>query len=258
MKRSLLLLAVFLPMLLHAEEFKRLDGTVVKGTVVRAEPDGLVMQTDSGVEKVEFIMLPADVQKRFNYDPAKAEAYRASRAAAQQQSAAQRLAAVQAQIAGLEQKKQQAEQQVQQQEGATPEEAARRVLVERSVIFATAVVDQGTSKGSRVSLSVTTGRAASSLLDKDTRATNSIGEGFIWGLERASGETWQGRIYPAGYYHFTSLLGEENTLHAYALTVEDAIAHGADGRGPVVPSVDPTAQQRQLPGRLRGGTLLDK
>ena len=139
----------------------------------------------------------------------------------------------------------------------SPEDAGRRVLVEQSVIFVTASIEQGTSKGARAGLTVQTGRAAATLLGKDTRAKISLGSGFIYGLEGASGETWQGKIYPAGYYHYTTALGEEATMRAYALTVEDALAHGADGRGPTIPSIDPAAQ-RLLPGNLRGGTLLDR
>ena len=255
MKRLLLLLFVaLLPMLGWAEDIKRADGTMLHGTIVRAEPDGLVVQTDAGIEKVDFVMLSTEVQKRFHYDRDKAEEYRAKRVAAQQQAAGQQLATVRAQVAAqvaaVEQK--------QQAQPQSPEEAARRALVEQSVIFVTASVEQGTTKGARAGLTVQTGRAAATLLGKDTRATTSLGIGFIYGLEAASGETWQGKVYPAGYYHYTSLLGEEDTMRAYALTVEDAILHGADGRSMAVPSVPPAATQRQLPGNLRGGTLLDK
>jgi len=255
MKRLLpLLLVVLLPMLAFAEDIKRADGTILQGTIVRAEPDGLVVQTNAGIVKVEFLMLAPEVQRRFNYDRAKAEEYRARRVAAQQQAAEQQLAAVRAQVAAqsaaVEQKKQEQQQ--------SPEDAARRVLVEQSVIYVTASVEQGTTKGVRAGLSVQTGHAATTLLGKDTRATTSLGMGFIYGLEGASGETWQGKVYPAGYYHYTTALGEEDTVRAYALTVEDAISHGADGRGPTVPSVPPAAAQRLLPGNLRGGTLLDK
>jgi hypothetical protein len=254
MKRFPLLLAVLLlPVLVFAEDIKRADGTFIKGTVVRVEPDGLVMQTDGGIEKVDFAFLAPEVQRRYNYDRAKAEEYRAKRVAAQQAAGDQQLAAVKAQIAAQEA----SVQQKQQQQPQSPEEAARRTLVEQSVVFVTASIEQGTTKGARAGLSVQTGRAATTMLGKDTRATTSLGQGFIYGLEAASGETWQGKVYPAGYYHYTTSLGEEDTLRAYALTAEDAIAHGADGRGPTIPSVNPAAQ-RQLPGNLRGGTLLDK
>ncbi|MDR3406437.1 MAG: hypothetical protein P4L99_28390 [Chthoniobacter sp.] len=252
MKRLPLLLAVLLPLLACAEDFKRADGTILKGTVVRAEPDGLVLQTDAGVEKVDFVTLATELQKRFNYDPAKAEAYReqsrASRAAAQQQIVQQQMASVRAQGAALAEK---------QSQQLSPEEAARRLRVEQAVVFVTAAIQQGTSKGVRAGLTVQTGQAASTMLGKDTRTTTSLGVAFIYGLEGAAGETWQGKLYPVGYYHYTTALGEEDTMRAYATTVEDALTHGADGRGPAIPSVNPAAQSG-LPGNLRGGTLLDR
>jgi len=247
------LLVVLLPMLTFAEELKRADGTTLKATVVRAEPDGLVVQTDSGVEKIDFVFLSDELQKRFKYDAAKAREYHASQVAAHQQAVSQKIteqmAAIRAQAQAIDQK---------QSQLPSPAEAERRILIEKSVIFATATVEQGTSKGVRAGLTVLNGRAAATMLDKDTRTTTSLGEGFIYGLEGSAGESWQGKIYPAGYFHYTDSFGEEQTIRAYALTVEDAMTHGADGHGPSVPSVDPTAVQRLLPNGLRGGTLLDK
>ncbi|MEI9897844.1 MAG: hypothetical protein WDN28_29300 [Chthoniobacter sp.] len=56
------------------------------------------------MEKIEFVMLSAELQKRFNYDPVKAEAYReqsrANRAAAQQQMVQQQMAAIRARARG--------------------------------------------------------------------------------------------------------------------------------------------------------------
>lgn len=220
---------------------------------LRDEPDGLVVQTDSGIEKIDFVLLSDDLQKRFKYDAVKAREYRASQVAARQQAVAQQvaqqMAAIRAQAVAVDQK---------QSQQPSPEEAERHMQVEKSVIFATASVEQGTSKGVRAGLTVMSGHAAATMLEKDTRTTTSLGDGFIYGLEGAAGESWQGKIYPAGYYHYTTSLGEEETIRAYALTIEDAIAHGADGRGPAIPSVNPAAVGRYLPGGLRGGTLLDK
>lgn len=249
MKRSFFALVLLLPVLVCAEDIKRADGTILKGTIVRDEPDGLMVRTDAGIEKVDFLLLSTEVQKRFGFDPVKAREYRANRAVAKQQIVQKALASVQAQAVAIDKK---------QSEQPAPEEAARQLRIEKSMIFATASIAQGTSKGARGSLTVMTGHAAPTLLGKDTRATNSIGEAFIYGLEAADGETWKGKLFPAGYYHYTSPEGVESTVHAYALTVADAITHGADGREPTIPSVDPEAAKRFLPGNLRGGTGLEK
>jgi hypothetical protein len=59
-----------------ADDFKTLDGKDYKGvTISRVEPDGIMVATDSGIEKIPFTNLPKDVQKKYGYDPAKAAKY---------------------------------------------------------------------------------------------------------------------------------------------------------------------------------------
>jgi hypothetical protein len=61
-----------------AEDFKTLDGREYKdASVLRAEPDGIVLATNSGIAKVYFLELPNDVRERFHFDPAKAAAFAA-------------------------------------------------------------------------------------------------------------------------------------------------------------------------------------
>jgi len=62
-----------------ADDFKLTDGREYKGvTVSRAEPDGLVVVTDSGIEKIPFTLLPKEIQKQYGYDAQKAAAYQQS------------------------------------------------------------------------------------------------------------------------------------------------------------------------------------
>jgi hypothetical protein len=66
-----------------AEDFKTINGKEYKNaTVSRVEPDGIVLRTKSGISKVYFVELPKDVQQRFHYDAAKANAYSAEQLAA--------------------------------------------------------------------------------------------------------------------------------------------------------------------------------
>jgi hypothetical protein len=59
-----------------ADDFKTIAGKEYKNvTVRRVEPDGIVLNTDSGISKVYFTDLPKEVQERFHYDEAKAAAY---------------------------------------------------------------------------------------------------------------------------------------------------------------------------------------
>ena len=59
-----------------AEDFKLVSGKEYKNvTVTRAEPDGIVLKTKSGISKVYFVELPKEVQERFHYNAAIASAY---------------------------------------------------------------------------------------------------------------------------------------------------------------------------------------
>jgi hypothetical protein len=59
-----------------AEDFKTVDGREYKdATVMRVEPDGIVLATNSGIAKVYFLELPNDVRERFHFDAAKAAAF---------------------------------------------------------------------------------------------------------------------------------------------------------------------------------------
>ena len=62
------MLAVLSASLALAEDFKTINGKEYKNaTVSRAEPDGVVLKSKSGITKVYFIELPQDVQERFHW-----------------------------------------------------------------------------------------------------------------------------------------------------------------------------------------------
>ena len=65
-----------------SEDFKTINGKEYKdATITHVDPDGIVVQTKSGVSKVYFAELPKAVQERFHYDQQKANAYAAEQAA---------------------------------------------------------------------------------------------------------------------------------------------------------------------------------
>ena len=49
------------------------------------------MQTDSGIEHIDFERLPKDIQERFHYDPSKATVYRQQLAEAKKERAAEHM-----------------------------------------------------------------------------------------------------------------------------------------------------------------------
>ena len=74
-----------------ADDFKLVSGKEYKDvTVIRAEPDGIVLKTKSGISKVYFVELPEDVQERFHYNAAIASAYSAQQTVNQSTMAAAR------------------------------------------------------------------------------------------------------------------------------------------------------------------------
>ncbi len=65
-----------------SEDFKTVNGKEYKdATIIRVEPDGIVVKTKSGITKVYFAELPKEIQERFHYDQQKAGAYSAEQAA---------------------------------------------------------------------------------------------------------------------------------------------------------------------------------
>lgn len=57
-------------------DIKTLDGTEYKDvTVSQVNPAGLVVENNSGVFQLDFRNLPEDLQKKYNYSPAKAAEY---------------------------------------------------------------------------------------------------------------------------------------------------------------------------------------
>ena len=61
-----------------ADDFKLVTGKEYKNvSVIRVEPDGIVLKTKSGISKVYFVELPKDVQERFHYNAAIGSVYSA-------------------------------------------------------------------------------------------------------------------------------------------------------------------------------------
>ena len=198
----------------HAEDFTLTNGKVIKGDLSRVEPDGLVVATDDGIEKISFLLLPRETQKRYNFDLKKADEYRAQQAAAHKQMLEQQATAIRERVAQVE---------TLQGKNLSLAEQQRRAQIEADAITATAKVLQGTSKGSYVRLTTETGHAARTMLDKDTRATVSLGDAYVYDLRAIDGDSWQGKLYPAGLYTYKTYEGVEHTMRAYAISSDVAL-----------------------------------
>ncbi len=66
---------------LHAEDWKTTDGVIYQNVkVLKVEADAVTILDSNGGALVSLAKLPADLQKRFNYDPAQAQAAADARA----------------------------------------------------------------------------------------------------------------------------------------------------------------------------------
>jgi hypothetical protein len=90
-KATLAISAAVFASIALADDFKTVDGKEYKNvTVKRVEPDGLVLSGKSGISKVYFTELPAEIQKKYGYDPQTAATYSADQIAALEQARKQR------------------------------------------------------------------------------------------------------------------------------------------------------------------------
>ena len=72
---TILILTLF-AVCVHADDIKTLSGKKLTGVSVnRVEPDGVVVMTSDGIEKIPFSDLSPELQKKYGYDPQKAAAY---------------------------------------------------------------------------------------------------------------------------------------------------------------------------------------
>ena len=72
-----LIFALSLVHICIAEDFTLTDGTKYQNvSVKRVEPDGIVIMTDDGIEKLPFAKLPPEVQTAHGFNSAEAEAYK--------------------------------------------------------------------------------------------------------------------------------------------------------------------------------------
>jgi len=73
----------------HGDEIKTSDGVIHRGEISHVDPDGIVMMTDSGTEKVPLAKVSPELQQKYHFDAAKAAAFAAANARKQQAIASQ-------------------------------------------------------------------------------------------------------------------------------------------------------------------------
>ncbi|XHR27522.1 MAG: hypothetical protein ACFUZC_16450 [Chthoniobacteraceae bacterium] len=188
-----------------ADDLTTTDGRDYKNvTISRADPDGLVLVTDAGIEKVPFTALPAEIQQKYGYDPQKAAAF-------QGQIATQRNATA-AQLAT----KKQAEAQQKEIEAKSQVRRIEVVEVLKNGVLAHPMYERSLGSSGGSSLSRIGGGGSPGI----STITWEPSEKFIF-VKGLSGVTDNQRIevkiYQAGVYHYDGTWGENRTLENWVL-----------------------------------------
>lgn len=191
MNGRLLIAVVMLPALLLADDIKTISGKEYKGvTVTRVEPDGLVVTTADGVERIPFADLGADLRLKFGYNAAIAAAA----------TAKEKQALAESQDPALLERRKQAENLA----------LMRKLACPNCSFKITQITDEGM------------------LVYGPVGADGRWKDCFIYGktsFDVADGNSYEGvTVYPCGRFQFTTVMGAARTLQAFALTPETALA----------------------------------
>jgi hypothetical protein len=196
-----------------ADDFAFTNGNKISGTLSRVEPDGLVLITDDGIEKIPFTQLSPEVRAKYGYKPQAAAQYSAKLAAAQHEAFRRNEAALQTQ-------EQEKTREWNAHEAVLQQRATRKDLneaISQSAMQVQAKVSQVTDDG-----------ALCYYDEIEPGGTVVHHEAiFIAGLGVKQGlvddSKWQGTVYLCGVYRYTTVMGAEKTVKKYALSKETAL-----------------------------------
>lgn len=209
MKTLPLLLILAASVTAIADDITTITGQEYKdATISRIEPDGLILMTDSGIEKVSFKVLPKEIQDKYGYDPKKAEQFAAMQEKQKQATAAtiraQQVAAQQARVAGEPKQKPEADTTETDKPAEGPAKAPDRMATSTAIIVRGEVI-QRTDRGLLISC------------DDDEGKIGNRAKGSIWlvGLDAPEDAHISGKGAPNGTYNYTTVRGAERIADCY-------------------------------------------
>ena len=181
-------------------------------TINRADPDGLVVMTESGVTKIPFSILSKELQAKYGYDPLKAAKYQE----AVQAVVAQR----QAEVKALQQKK--AAQATVAAESKAFENATVTVegkvlsVVQNGILLTDVTVTMPVMADVKVKRGVLDEGNYERREVMQTVYSNNV---FIFGVTGlVDGDAFSGKVYPAPNYSYTSAMGAAKMVRAFAVS----------------------------------------
>jgi hypothetical protein len=207
----------------RAEDWNSTDGKTYKNVkVITHNETSVTVDDDAGGDIIPLASLPKDLQKRFNYDPAKAKAAADERAKQEKEA---ELKAAQA-----EREEQAAQDHAKLLDQLEQNSMQIRLRISQKVHDNSALVDYDTWG------------------DRTVDAKGGVAMGWwpngrqilVIGIpsDSVDGDPWEGKVYYAGIYK-----GEGQTLRQWATTKEEALrllkkssSTPADADGPRVPS----------------------
>lgn len=203
----------------NAEDLTLLDGqTLDNVTVSRVEPDGVVIITDSTIQKVQFRHLSEETRAQYGYDPKKADqfAHEMEAAAARQAAIARTMQQIRATEAAIGKYKLNLVASIRQmfQNGGIVDAAVEHEVV-RTRYFNVSVPDWRRFPARRFPAIGLTPVAQTYTEIGLTTLPQPI---FIYGLPRThvDGDSWVGSVWPVGIYRYTSDTGVIKTVRSYS------------------------------------------
>ena len=182
--------------------------TYTNAKITRVEPDGITLTHSRGIAKIPFQELSDEIQKAYNYDPAKAASYRGMTIQAQAEWERQHAAATQQQLT----QRQKHLDAIKNKETQHETEEKARSSAETCKVEILQILDGGC-------LAIPIERVwqrewDGSRIHEDQYKDQNI---FIEGIPSnlVDGDTWQGRIAPNGVYQYGSISGAGMTVRKY-------------------------------------------
>ena len=204
-------------------------------TISLVEPDGLMVMTDAGVQKIAFVTLSPEMQKKYGYNPEAAAAFTAALALAEQANA-QRTRQVREEEQRRMTEKAQAEEgrriAVAKQLAIREEESQKqdslraiKTMSEIKSIRVTQVMDNGVlAHLATAAEAVPAGANGGAKYQRTGDWQDEVVFIYLNNTKRLlDGSEFGGRLYPVGRLQYTSVLGATKTVASYAVNPETAL-----------------------------------
>ena len=203
-----------------AEELPLPNGkTYSNYKISRVEPDGITISHSAGITKLFFHELPPEMQKQFNYDPAKAQQY--SQHVNAQKAAAYERSRELSQRAEYDASKTMALESI-KKSGHKLSGRIQQITDDGALIYDAymPVPDNSVPPGF---VSMPSNRRSEPV--NYQRATTKGEPVFVLGAGRGftDGSGWESVVYPAGTYQYTSVMGAGKTVKCFAISPESAL-----------------------------------